>query len=259
MLRLNPRTQVPTPYLEDTPAPVGAGEPKISRRRENKVHVEAAVLIVKLEVNLKMYRELIKKGVGTNIVESEIIEMVHECVAGPTGHKLVMEQRRCDSQQTVELDPEMKGEGSGEQCWRDPSLVKRLLSLRRRMVANQLRKARIALADKMKFLMSVNSSEESKVLWAEVRAAKLSTWGEVHPKHQQKIAHLVRRAENCSKHLACRKIDRVWNARESARIVSVGARKMNKIVVRNTASKVKKPWVLQPRLMMKVQLVTTST
>ena len=217
----NPRTQVLNPDLEDTPAPVGAGEPKFGRRRERGVHVEAATLVVKLEVNLRMYKELIKLNVGTNMVESEMIEMVHEQVAGPTGHCLVMEPRKCDEQKTVELDPEVKGEDAGSQCWRDLSLVRRLLSVRRRMVAKQLRKARSTLAEEMKFLVSVSSKVQSEELWAEVRSAKSSTWAEMQPRHQQKIAHLARRAEDCSRHGACRRIDKVWRSRMSVSLKSV--------------------------------------
>ena len=59
------------------------------------------------------------------------MSLVHEKVAGPTGHSSVLE-RRCDQQQAVVTlkDPEDAGEGSLSQCWIDPGLVKILISNR---------------------------------------------------------------------------------------------------------------------------------
>ena len=40
-----------------------------------------------------------------------------------------------------------------------------------------------------------------------------NTWVEEHPRQQQKLVHLVKRANLCLKHRMCRKIDSIWVAR----------------------------------------------
>ena len=213
-LATNPRTQVQTLANEQSPAPGGAGEPCEDVGGESKIVIEAAELVAKLEVLQKMYKELTKLGVGTVVVEAEMWRLVKERMAGPTGHRLLLDQRCCDEQRLVEKDPEDVGESATEQCWRDPRLVRRLLALRKSLVTKQLAKARKTLVTELKSAAVISGpGTQSRKVWESSRKTRSSVWSREHPKHQQKVAHLVRRANNCSSHNNCRKIDKIWESR----------------------------------------------
>ena len=137
------------------------------RRVKKKLHEEAAEVVVKLEVLLRMYKDLIRKGVGTNIVESEMYGIVHERVSGPTGHKMVALVGDCDLQKDSECESGEKREGSMTQCWREVALVRKLLTIRRRIIATQLRKARLSLSNEMKFLSAVSTKSQMTSAWQE--------------------------------------------------------------------------------------------
>ena len=44
--------------------------------RKEEIHLVLAELVTKLEVVHKMYKELVRKGVGTNTVEAEMMGIV---------------------------------------------------------------------------------------------------------------------------------------------------------------------------------------
>ena len=85
-----PEGCVPCNHLPEVqPAQYGAGGPPKNWRGRHREHIEAARLVARLEILKRMYRVLIKKEVGTNIIESEHIRIAKERVSSPTGHCLI--------------------------------------------------------------------------------------------------------------------------------------------------------------------------
>ena len=52
-------------------------------------HLEAAGLVSRLEALRGMYRNMINRKIGTNVVESESMRLIKERLTGPTGHRLL--------------------------------------------------------------------------------------------------------------------------------------------------------------------------
>ena len=164
--------------------------------------------MTKLEVLHRMYKDLIKKGVGTVTVEAEMMRMIHEREAGPTGHRMFAREKRNNCQKERECDKE---EEMDFQCWRDVKTARKLLTLRKRVVAGQLKLARRRLTDEMRFLSATLTKEETKLAWSEVEETKREVWKLLHPQHQRKVDHLQKRAENCKKHRMCKKLSDMLN------------------------------------------------
>ena len=180
------------------------------RRDDGSEHVELAALVTRLEIVARMYKDLIKRGVGTNTAENEMWRMLHERVSGPTGHRLIRASRKCEGQGQKELDVGETKEHSSSQCWREPALVRRMLNIRKRIVEKQLRLSRRKLSQQMKFVSTTRSREETEVAWLEVRKTRSEVWSVEHPKHQQKVWYLCKKAGDCTKHQMCRSLDSLW-------------------------------------------------
>ena len=220
--RLDTRTQVqPSQHLlEHPPAPAGAGEPlrQEDKRRDYTTLLEATELTVRLEIVSGMYKQLIKLGVETNKVEAEMMSVVLERVTGPTGHRLVMDVRKCDQQQDRESDLESVMEGSPVQCWRDPVLTRKLLTIRKRLVSKQLSKARSIVSGELRRAAVSGGKPGASQAWDQHREVRSKVWSQEHRRQQQKIAHLEKRAQDCNKHQCCRKVDKFWDARQANKV-----------------------------------------
>ena len=175
---------------------------------------------MKLEVLCIMYKDLIKRGVGTVTIESEMMRQVHERESGPTGHRLIATERACDEQKDVERELGEKNECSLSQCWREPKIVRKLLSLRKRVISTQLAKAKKVLRDELRLLASISTRQKTSEAREAAREASRRTWSELHPQHQRKVSHLQKRAEECGKHRTCKKLDKIWGERVSRRHVT---------------------------------------
>ena len=185
-------------------------------RREGKGdHEEAAGLVSRLEAIHRMYSDLMKLRVGTNVVEAEMWRMTHEKLSGPTGHRLIVNDRECDKQCETEQNSDETPECSLTQCWRNPSLVRRLLVLRRREVNTQLKKAKLILKSTMKRLTAVSTRSESSQAWLEVRQTMSEVWAVEHRRLQLKMIHLEKKSLCCEKHTMCRKLDKLWSQRSA--------------------------------------------
>ena len=172
--------------------------------------LEAAVLVTKLEVLGIMYRDLVKKSVGTVTIESEMMRQVHERESGPTGHRMIAVPRKCDKQSEKECELGEKRESSDSQCWREPKIVRKLLSLRKKVVTTQLIKAKKVLRRELGLIAARSSKQETTKARAAVQEVSGETWRQMQPQHQRKVQHLTRRAEECDKHRVCRKLDKIW-------------------------------------------------
>ena len=87
--------------------------------------------------------------------------------------------------------------------------MRKLTSVRLRVVAQKLREARCVLSEEMRDL-SVNCfKSEVGQAWQDVRRIQKETWDAENPKHQQKFEHLTRRAEQCQNHRSCREVERL--------------------------------------------------
>ena len=209
----SPPTQAcPEPHIDyQAPAADAAGRrPNDSRRKDKKWYLEAAELMVKLEVLDKMFKELVRAEVGTVTIEAEMMRWIHEREAGPTGHRLLAMKRKCDQQKEKEQELGDRDERTVTQCWREPKVVRRLLTLRKRVVSTRLALARKALTGEMRAVAAMSSKQQTAAAWEEVRVKRRETWDELHPQHQRKVAHLMKRAHNCEKHRMCRKLDNIW-------------------------------------------------
>ena len=114
--------------LEDNPAPRGAGGAQMDQRRRcgPQQHLEAADLETRLVVLLGMYKTLLKRGVGTNLIKSETMRMTKEWIAGPTGHQLLDVSVKGGDDECCEPARMDAPEKSLDQiCWRDPKLVQK--------------------------------------------------------------------------------------------------------------------------------------
>ena len=184
----------------------------MDRRKESKeTHEEAAELVVRLEVVKILYDALSKAGVGTNAIENEGMKIARDKLNGPTGHRFVISERVVDRQAVTEN--ELKMEGSPSQCWREPGLIRKLLSIRRKIVKSQLKKAKTNLACEMKYVTATRSRKEVSDCWSQVRIMRKKIWDEEHPKHVKKVEHLKKKASNCSKHKTCKELDLLWAGR----------------------------------------------
>ena len=85
--------------------------------------MQLAELVSRLEVIRKMFGTLFKLAVGTNVIECDAMRIVRERLAGPTGHRTVVE-RNCDNQKTVEEVEVRSQDCSTTQCWRDEKIIK---------------------------------------------------------------------------------------------------------------------------------------
>ena len=117
------------------------------------------------------------------------------------------------NKQRREANPEDVVEWSQHQCWRDPVLVRRLLSIRKRIIATHLKRANSRLAEELRSVTVTGSGGDARRAWQLSRQVKSAVWAKEHPKHQQKISHLSKRVKLCSKHNTCRKIDLIWTKR----------------------------------------------
>ena len=204
--------EAPTPNHENAPAQQGAGG-RVEDKRENHGHqphhLEAAELVTRLVVIQVMYKSLVKRSVGTVSIESESMSLVKERLAGPTGHCLL----KLDLD--VELEPEIDLLGRSQvlKCWRDARLVRKLTSIRLRVVVQKLREARSVFASEMRDVGVNCSKSENAKAWDDVRRIQKKTWDVENPKHQQKVEHLTRRAGSCQSHRACREIEKLVDER----------------------------------------------
>ena len=200
----------PTPSPDDAPAPWGAGGPRECERRKrpDDEHLEAAVLVTRLEVLKKMYKELIKRSVGTNVIESEVMRMVKERVSGPTGHRLLEIDSERISKEHVSWSEDTE---DGLHCWRDQRSVRKMTGLRLREVKCRLKDTRKSLAGQMRYITKTRTKLETRTAWEEVRSIRRETWVEDNRKHERKVEHLTRRSSDCNKHRACREVDKIWN------------------------------------------------
>ena len=101
-------------------------------------HCEAAELVARLEILKIMYRDLVKHSVGTNVIESEASRMIRERVAGPMGHRLIVNDMRMKPSEEIESEPERLV----LHCWRNQALVRKLTGVRLKLVGKQLKKAK---------------------------------------------------------------------------------------------------------------------
>ena len=167
------------PYCDPTSAPQGAGRPPEDKRRvERRVHMEAAELVTKQEILL------IRRGVGTVIIECEMMVMVHKTEASPIRYRLITRVRNCNRQQEKEQEKGESQECSRTQCWREERLARKLLMVWKRVVAEQLKQAKRRLAEEVRFLVSTSSKEQAETIWTEVRDTRRETWIQLHPHHQ---------------------------------------------------------------------------
>ena len=171
------------------------------RHRE---HLVATRLVVRLELLKRMYRVLMKRGVGTNVIECEHIRMIKERVSGPTGHRLIVDGPGEDQEEMRELGTEQEK----LKCWRDPSLVRRLTGVRVKVLAKQLKKAKEVFKKEMKFVETTKSNPEAMKAWEEVKEIRKEIWAEESPRINRKINHLMRKANQCMKH-------KTWQGAES--------------------------------------------
>ena len=170
-------------------------------------------MTTRLEVTKRMYDSLFKLNVGTNVIKAEAGKIVREKMSGPSGHRLVVGPRMCETQRQVENEEEDLDECSPRQCWRDVTVVKRLVGLRRKIVGEQWRKAKDRLKEEMTHIRKTCSKKSLSQAWVEVHNTRRETWSKENPKHQTKVSHLVTRANNCNKHKMCRQIDDIWALR----------------------------------------------
>ena len=201
------------PVDVNTPAHQGAGGQQLDLRRSQGTrsqHLEAAELVTRLTVLQGMFRSLVKRGVGTGSIESEAMSLIREKVAGPTGHYLLEKDPECDVNEP-ELD--VLGRSSSLKCWRDVKLVRRLTSVRLRVVSQKLREARMILSEEMKVLTLCRTKDQVGQAWEEVRRLQRETWNVESPKHQRKVEHLTGKAENCGTHKVCRFVSGVVSER----------------------------------------------
>ena len=84
-----------------------------------------------------LYKSLMKRKVGTNMVESEQMRLIHERLSGPMGHRLI------EPGPSVNCERMTENENQSDKlvCWRDPKVVCKLLGARMKVVKTQLRKA----------------------------------------------------------------------------------------------------------------------
>ena len=178
-------------------------------RQDRNQYTRTAELVTKLEIIKKMYVTLFKVGVGTNVIERDAMRIVREKLAGPTGNGIVL-QRQCEAQKTQEEVTPRDQECSPTQCWRDVKIVNKLTGLRRKIVSDQLRSARVKLREQMKSYSATHSRRETIDAWKEVRTTRNQVRHEEQPKHAKKINHLIGRAQKCDKHTMCRELDALW-------------------------------------------------
>ena len=181
------------------------------RHRE---HLVAARLVVRLELLKIMYRVLMKRGVGTNIIECEHIRMIKERVSGPTGHRLIEDGPGEDQEEMRELGTEQEK----LKCWRDPSLVRRLTGVRVKVLAKQLKKAKEVFKKEMKFVEMTKSNPEVMKAWEEVKEIRKEIWAEESPRINRKIDHLTRKANQCMKHKTCKELRAIWDKKVKDRV-----------------------------------------
>ena len=153
-----------------------------------------------------------KLGVGTNAVESESWKLSLEKMSGPTGHRL-LNDRKCESQGCKELNGEDSSETSVTQCWRDPKIVRKLLAMRKKVVGEQLRRARNTMANMMKSIAKIQGKKEAGLAWKSVRDVRSKVWKEEQARVVMKINHLTTRSKNCKAHNRCRELDQLWTQR----------------------------------------------
>ena len=200
---LAPRTPSP-----DSPTPAMWTILGKRHKKGKDEHLAAAELVTRLESLRYMYKHLVAKEVGTNVVEAEVSRMVKECVSGPTGHRL-LEVEGTD-RVVIEKDGSETVIG-GLKCWRDVGLVRKMTMIRLKVVEKQLKKARLAMRDEMRFVTVTRTKGEVRKAW-KVRLVKKEMWDQEHARIQRKVAHLCRRAKDCRRLKACRELDRMWEA-----------------------------------------------
>ena len=164
-----------------------------------------------------MYKTLLKISVGMNLIESEAMRMIKECVVGPTGHQLLVTnvEGGGDEEDPAEVSVFST---SQDRCWRDPKLVRKLTSVRIRTVTAKLRQARKVLADELRYLAVTCPKTVVGQAWQEVRDARRKSWNEESLKRQQQIDHLTQKMMNCATHKTCREIDELMRQKKEKNV-----------------------------------------
>ena len=86
----------------------------------------------------KMYSVLKKRNVGMNIIESESMIMVRERVSGPTWHRLIDNDRGDEGDKMMEMNDTTEK----SKCWRDPEMIRKLTTVRVKVMLKQIKKAK---------------------------------------------------------------------------------------------------------------------
>ena len=139
--------------------------------------------------------------------------LTKEKVAGPTGHRFVLETRECDNQRMIETDDPREKECSSNQCWRNPKLIRKLVTMRKKVVCEQLRKAKTKLQENMRYIAATCTKKKTGQAWETVRQVRRQVWDKESPKHSVKVSHLLKRSQDCNKHPRCRELDNMWARR----------------------------------------------
>ena len=131
-------------------------------------------------------------------------------VLWPTGHRIVTGPRKCEEQKMVEPEDARGGETNPRQCWRDPKLVRKLTGLRKKLVTEQWRKAKMKLKEEMRWIGVECQKKEVSQAWNEVHNMRKEVWSRETPKHTAKVDHLLTRSKICVNHKTCKECDNIW-------------------------------------------------
>ena len=102
-----------------------------------------------------------------------------------------------------------RGLETGQMCWRDKTLLRKLLQLRLDVVAKQWKVAKAKLSEVMRGMAMVMTREEVKKSWLEVQTVTREVWRREHQSNQRKVHHLLEKSRDCRRHRRCRDLDKL--------------------------------------------------
>ena len=105
---------------------------------------------------------------------------------------------------------------AGQMCWRDRTLVRKLVQIRLNVLNVKWKEAKANLGRVVREMTSNSSRERAREVWEEVQEVSRGVWKAEQPAHQRKVDHLQAKSRDCRKHHKCRELDRLAEDRMSA-------------------------------------------